>query len=181
MKAMKVLFLLLALGLACAARAQEKRETFDPSMSVGETVAWLGRQLGGSRKVASADGRFRQHVTVRVVEAKGCSLSYVSESQSESSGISDPTAAGARVRELWTIDLAGLDPEMVRPAGPARVLFNADGAKQDAIRTNVFREQSGADQLTVRGNRRASFFVVADKKAEEVAEALRHAVALCRR
>lgn len=182
MRARKV-WPLCALWLACAAcvvnsaRAQDKGKAFDPSMSLEETVAWLGKQLNHSWTQTSAGGRLRRHTLTKVVKAEGCTLSYVSETQSDS-GVGEPVNAADQVRELWTVDLSGLDPWMIRSAPQGRVLFTSAGTKRDVIRTSAFNSQPSR---TARHNRRTGALTVDEKIAAEVAAGLKHAAELCRK
>jgi hypothetical protein len=90
--------------------------------------------------------------------------------------LADPTLT-SQTRELWAVDLSGLDPRTIRAMTAGRVYFTTAGTKQDVIRTNVFRNQAG---VTAYHNRQRGSITVGDKKAAEVAEGLRHAVELCR-
>ncbi len=85
------------------------------------------------------------------------------------------------MRELWAVDLSGLEPRSVNAQARGRVAFFAAGAERGVINTSVFNKHgAGADHLTVRRNRHMGTFTVDEKKAAQVAEAMRHAVALCR-
>ena len=171
--ALCALCVLWAAGGAEFARAQDKGKAFDPAMSLEETLAWLGGQLNQTRTEVFGNGQHRRQLRTQFVSAKGCALSYWSTSATE---LADPTLT-SQTRELWTVDLSGLDPRMVRAMTAGRVYFTTAGTKQDVIRTSVFHNQQSG---MARHNRQRGSIMVGDKKAAEVAEGLRHAVELCR-
>ena len=164
---------LWAAGGAEVARAQSREKAFDPSMSLEETMAWLGGQLNQTRTEVFGNGQHRRQLRTQFISAEGCALSYWSTSATE---LADPTLT-SQTRELWTVDLSGLDPRMVRAMTAGRVHFTTAGEKQDVIRTSVFHNQKSG---MAHHNRQRGSIMVGDKKAAEVAEGLRHAVGLCR-
>jgi hypothetical protein len=98
--------------------------------------------------------------------------------QTDGGGVSFDSA-GYQTRELWVLDLAGLDPARVSAHPQGQVWFWSDGRTRDAIRRSTF----GRDERlqSVSGNRAMGHFWARDAAAaEQLAAALRHAVGLCR-
>lgn len=172
---------LLSAAVSGGASAQDKRKDFDPAMSLEETVAWLGKQLNHSWTENSDTVGVTRRLSTRGVKAKGCTLSYLSVTQTEgyTTAAADPFVN--ETRELWAVDLSGLDPWRVNPMARGRVFFGAANTDRDVISTSVFRAlNSQPVHLTARRNRRSGYFMVDEKQTAQVAEALRHAVVLCR-
>lgn len=163
------------------ARAQNKEQVFNPPMSLEQTLVWLNKQLTHVKTVTSNDGKTVRRLETRLVKAKECTLSYSSASESDA-GI-DPTSASSELRELWTLNLSGLDPTGINVVASThgtegRVLFKAADTSRNTIRTSTFKNDR---LLTTRNNRSFGYFSVRDEKMlTEVAEGLRHAVELCR-
>jgi hypothetical protein len=175
---------LCAAGLAPPARAQVKTDVFDPSMNLEETVDWLGRQLTHVTNVATTNafnGRFVRRLETRLVRAKGCSLSYSFTSDSENYA-TDSAAAVKETREIWTLDLTGLDPSrinVIAVAGREKAIwFYASPESRNAIRTSEFREDKFS---ATHFNRPYGRFSVRDEAVlPDAARAFGHAVELCR-
>lgn len=173
-----LLTLLFTLPLAPAA-AQRGETPFDPSMTLEQTVKWVGRQLTHTRRLMTDSGYTRRYET-SLVRARGCELSYWKTNEAERA---ETAVTSLGMRELWKLDLSGLDPARVRalPAGrgyEATVRFNSDGTTRDAIRVITYH---GDSIISTRSNAKYGQFSVRDEKAlDEVAAGLRHAVVLCR-
>ena len=155
---------------------QGRDQSFNLSMSLEETMVWLGKQLKQQRSEVSHDGRYVWSRGTRLIEAKGCTLSYWSTIETD--GL-EPVSPGYRVRELWTLDLGGLDPARINAQPNGRVWFWAMGDTRNAIRKSNFNREDRLNSATY--NAAMGNFWVRDKvKAESVASALKHAVDLCR-
>jgi hypothetical protein len=158
------------------AQGQTKAKAFDQAMSLDETMAWLGKQLTLQRSFAPSIGSSAWTRSTRLIKAKGCTLSFWSTIETD--GL-EPASPGYVSRELWTLNLAGLDPARIRGLGVGQVWFWAEGNVYNAIRTNIFNRDLRL--LGVRGNRAMGHFWVRDERdAIEVSTGLRHAVDLCR-
>src|SRR6185436_14501438 len=108
--------------------------------------------------------------------AKGCTLSFWSTIETD--GL-EPASAGYVSRELWTLNLAGFDPARIRGLPVGQVWFWAVGDVYNSIRTSIFNRDNRLQG--VRGNRAMGHFWVRDATdAKAVADALTHAVELCR-
>jgi hypothetical protein len=171
-----LLCLFCGAAMVSSARAQDRSRSFDTAMSLGETISWLEKRLSLVRRVASSDSRYVRRVETRVVRAKDCSLSYTSEVETNNS--SEPLSPGSQTRELWTLDLRGLNPWSVGEMGDGEVWFAASDNARNAIATSIF----SGDRLRARyGNRKVGKFWARDvADAQEVAAGLRHAIELCR-
>jgi hypothetical protein len=166
------------LGVASAlvsAVAQDKGQPFDADLTLEETVKWVGRHLHTDRRDASPDRTRVWRVETRPVKAEGCTLSYWSTTETDGA---DPVSPGYQRRELWTLDLRGLDAASINGMGSGRVGFKAADTSRNAIRTVVYQRER---PFTTYGNRRTGTFSVRDEaSAEEMVAALQHAVKLCR-
>jgi hypothetical protein len=167
-------------GLVPHAHAQSKDEAFDPSLSLEQTVAWLGQQLTHVASVASSDGKYVRRLETRLVKAKECTLSYSITTESESRVAAE--ASISQVREIWTLDLSGLDPASVNVVGTPgveqRVWFRAAPGSRNAIRTSRLQNQLYSTTIS---NRAFGHFSVRDEKLlAKTAAGLSHAVHLCR-
>lgn len=166
---------LVVAGAFLPTGAQDRGRPFDASMTLEGVVEWVGRRLVYSRREAQPDSLYVRRVETRLAKAKGCTLSYWSTAETEGP---DPVAQGYQSRELWTLDLRGLDPASIHGQASGQVSFRATGTIRNSIHTVVYQRDT---IFATHGNRRAGRFTVRDHAdAEEVATALRHAVNLCR-
>ena len=167
---------LCVLGVFSFAQGQGRDQAFNPAMSLEETMTWLGKQLTQQQSNVSSNGQSVWNRGTQFVQAKGCTLTYWSTIETD--GL-DPVSPGYKVRELWTLNLSGLDPARINAQPNGRVWFWAMGDTRNAIRKSNFNRQDRLDSVTY--NAAMGNFWVGDKvKAESVASALKHAVDLCR-
>lgn len=168
-------FLCLTLSLQNAT-GQTKTKPFDPAMTLEETMTWLGKRLKLERSFVPSSNHSAWNRGTHLIKAKGCTLSFWSTTQTE--GL-EPGSVGYGSRELWTLNLAGLDPARVRGLPQGQVWFWAVGDEYNSIRTSIFNRENRLQ--AVRGNRAMGYFWVRDERdAIEVATALSHAVESCR-
>ena len=166
--------LLGAASTLSSGHAQSERRSFDADMTLEETVKWVGQRLPNARRDISPDRKDVWRVETRLVKARGCTLNYWSTTEAEGA---DPVSPGYQKRELWTLDLRGLDAARINGLPSGQVWFWASRASRDSIRTVVY--QNGT-VVTRHGNRKMGHFTARDQAdAEEIAAALRHAVELC--
>jgi hypothetical protein len=172
-----LLFALCLLGVAGAlvsVGAQEKGQPFDARMTLEETVKWVGRHLFTDRRDASSDRTRVWRVETRPVKAEGCTLSYWSTTETDGD---DPVSLGYQRRELWTLNLRGLDAASIKVLAPGQVWFKASDTSRNAIGTFVYQKERVYSSY---GNRRMGKFSVRDEAAAaEMVAALQHAVKLC--
>ncbi len=144
-------------------------------MSLEQTVAWLGKHLTDQHSVVSPDGKSVWSRGVRLVKAKGCTLSYWTTLQTDGS---DPVTPGSQVRELWTLDLSSLDADSILASMSDQVRFEAAASSRNAIRTTVFHKETS---LSSYSNKKWGYLPVSSKvTAEDLAAGLKHCVELCR-
>lgn len=174
--------LLISLSFFCLtlnfrpATGQTRTKAFDRAMTLEETMTWLGKQLNLERSFAPSSNGSAWNRGTHLIKAKGCTLSFWSTMQTD--GL-EPGSVGYATRELWTLNLAGLDPARVRGLPQGQVWFWAVGDVYNSIRTSIFNRENRLQ--AVRGNRAMGYFWVRDEKdAIEMATALSHAVELCR-
>ena len=142
-------------------------------MLLEEVIEWLGGQLTNTCSDAFPDREYVLHRDTRLIKAKGCTLSYWSMTEIDRYS----SVCGYQKREIWTLDLHGLDPARVNGLASGQVWFRAAGTSRNAIRTLVYRSDT---IVTAYGNRKMGHFSVRDKvDPAEVAAGLRHAVELC--
>ncbi len=167
---------LCVLGAFSFSHGQRRDQAFDPGMSLEETMAWLGKQLTQQHSSVSYDGQSVRNRGTRLVQAKGCTLTYWSMIEME--GL-DPVSPSYRVRELWTLNLSGLDAARINAQPNGRVWFWALGDSRNAIRKSNFNREDRLNSVTLSAAM-GNFWVRDAAHAEEVAAALKHAVDLCR-
>jgi hypothetical protein len=170
-----VSFIYCVAGSLAPARGQDDaRRAFDPSLSLEETVAWLGRQLTHQTSAASPDGKFVRRSVGSLAKSKGCRLSYTSVLQRD---WFDSTSTVRQEREVWALALSGLDPETVVALPQGQIRFAAADSSPDAILVTIFRNE----KFLTSGRREHGYFSLPVKApAAEVVAGLRHAIGLCR-
>ncbi len=167
---------LCVLGAFSFAHGQGRDQAFDSAMSLEETMTWLGKQLTQQHSAVSPDGKYVWNRGTRLIKAKGCTLSYWSTTETD--GL-DPVSAGYGTRELWTLNLSGLDPARFNGSPSGQVWFWAVGDTRNAIRKSIFNRADKLEAVTVNGAM-GHFWVRTPADSEKVAAGLKHAVELCR-
>ena len=176
------------------AQPQSKKESLRPDAPIAETMAWLKSRIPYSYTFSPAPNGDVRRWTIGGLHSKDCKLSYDITIQTM-----DP-ANNYFERQLWEVDLAGLNPQMItiRPATkqePVRLEFTSfDPHDPELIR----QAQANAGVTVVKGNAiwqnlrldnrfvregfetRASFFTKNEDRARELAAALKRGIELCR-
>ncbi len=162
-------------GCVALAQGQGRNLTFNSAMSLEETLAWLSKQLTYQHSVASPDSKYVRRLGGNLGKAKGCKLSYTSTIRTDGG---DSASPGYEIREVWALDLSGLDPTKVMTDKSSQVVhFSAVDSSPDAIRSTVFRNE----KVSASGKKGAGYFQVPEKVSTvEVAAGLKHAIELCR-
>ena len=172
---------------------QSKKESLKPDASITETIAWLKSNIPYSYTLPTTGSSEVHRWTIGALQSKNRKLSYDITIQTSDAG-------NYFERQLWQIDLAGLNPQMIKiqPATkqqPVRMEFTSfDPHDADLIR----RAQANGGVVIVQGkaiwqnlrldNRfvregfetRASFFTQNEERAQELAAAFKRGIELCR-
>ena len=152
--------LLCVAGIFSSARGQSGGQAFNPGMSLEETVTWLGKQLTHQKTVVSRDGKSQWHRGTSLVKAKGCTLSYWSTLETEDTQTWDAVSPGSQTRELWVLNLSGLDPDKIRVGASNRIRFEAAASSRYAIRTTLFKPLFHNDRdVSEYSNKRSGYFL----------------------
>ena len=173
---------------------QSKKGSLAPDAPITETIAWLKSNIPYTYMLPTTGNREVRRWTIGGLKSKDCTLSYDITIQTL-----DPANTYFE-RQLWQLDLAGLNPQMIRvkPATkdePVRIEFTSfDPKDPDLIR----QAQANGSVAIVQGkaiwqnlridNRfvrqgfetRASFFTCDEERARELAAAFKRAIELCR-
>jgi hypothetical protein len=175
------------------AQPQSKKESLRPDAPISETMAWLKSHIPYTYMLPTASNGEVQRWTIGGLHSKGCKLSYDITIQTLGSD------TGFQ-RQLWEVDLAGLNPQMIRiqPAtkdDPARIEFTSFDWKEFIRQAQA---NGGVVMMVERGNAiwqnlrqdnhfvregfesRASFFTRNEERARELAAALKRGIELCR-
>lgn len=175
-------------------QSQSKKESLPPNASITETIAWLKSNIPYSYMLPTTGNSDLRRWTIGGLKSKDCKLSYDITIQSL-----DPVNNYFQ-RQLWQVDLAGLNPQMIRvkPATkhePVRIEFTSfDPKDPDFIR----QAQANGGVAIVQGKAiwqnlridnqfvregfetRASFFTQDEELARELAAAFKRGIELCR-
>ena len=173
---------------------QSKKDSLRPDAPISETIAWLKSHIPYSYMLPTTSNGEARRWTIGGLHNKDCRLSYDITIQTL-----DP-AASYFERQRWEVDLAGLNPQMIRiqPAtkdAPVRIEFTSfDPHDPDLIR----QAQANGGVTIVKGKAiwqnlridnhfvregfetRASFFTRNEERAQELAAALKRGIELCR-
>jgi hypothetical protein len=191
--------IILLVAIAClalnikVAQPQNKKEPLSPDAPIAETTAWLKSNIPYSYLLPTTGNRPVERWTIGGLQSKDCKLSYDITIQTLNSDNSFE-------RQEWVVDLAGLNPEMirVRPATknqPVKIEFTSfDPHDPELIR----QAQANGGVTVVKGNAiwqrvrmdnhlvregfetRAGFFTSDEDRARELAAAFKRAIELCR-
>jgi hypothetical protein len=175
-------------------QAQSKKESLRPDAPIAETIAWLKSHMPHSYTVPTPGNSYVSRWTIGGLDSKDCRLSYDITIQTL-----DPASSHFE-RQLWQLDLAGLNPQMIKiqPATkdkPVRIEFTSfDPKDPDLIR----QAQANGGVAIVKGKAiwqnlriddrfvregfetRASFFTQNEERAQELAAAFKRGIELCR-
>jgi len=191
---------ILLVAIACfvlnikVVQPQSKKESLKPDAPISETLAWLKSHIPYSYILPTTGNRPVERWTIGGVKSKDCRLSYDITIQTL-----DPDASSFQ-RQLWEVDLAGLNPRMItiRPATkdkPVQIEFTSfDPHDPELIRQaqanggvtvvkgNAIWQNLRADNHFVREGfeTRANFFTQNEERARELAAALKRGIELCR-
>ncbi len=173
---------------------QSKKGSLAPDAPIKETIAWLKSNIPYTYLLPTTGNRDPRRWTIGGLKSKDCKLSYDITIQTL-----DP-ANNYFERQLWELDLAGLNPQMIRvkPATkdePVRIeLTSFDPKDPDLIR----QAQANGGVAIVQGKAiwqnlridnhfvrqgfetRASFFTRNEERARELAAAFKRGIELCR-
>jgi hypothetical protein len=173
---------------------QSKKGSLAPDAPITETIAWLKSNIPYTYMLPTTGNRDVRRWTIGGLKSKDCKLSYDITIQTL-----DP-ANNYFERQLWQLDLAGLNPQMIRvkPAtkhDPVRIeLTSFDPKDPDLIR----QAQANGGVAIVQGKAiwqnlridnqfvrqgfetRASFFTRDEERARELAAAFKRGIELCR-
>ena len=173
----------------------QSKQSLTPDASITETVAWLKSNIPHSYMLPTSGNRDARRWTIGGVKIKDCKLSYDITIQTM-----DP-ANNYFERQMWQLDLAGLNPEMIRvkPATknePVRIEFTSfDPRDPEFIRQaqanggvaivqgkSIWQSLRQDNQLVREGfETRASFFTRDEERARELAAAFKRGIELCRK
>jgi hypothetical protein len=172
---------------------QSKKESLPPNASITETIAWLKSNIPYSYVLPTTGNSDVRRWTIGGLKSKDCKLSYDITIQSMDPG------NNYFQRQLWQVDLAGLNPQMigVKPATkqePVRIEFTSFDPKDPEL---VRQAQANGGVTIVKGKAiwqslrqdnqlvregfetRASFFTKDEERARELAAALKRGIELC--
>jgi hypothetical protein len=127
---------------------QSKKQSLAPDAPIKETIAWLKSNIPYTYMLPTTGNRDVRRWTIGGLKSKDCKLRYDITIQTL-----DP-ANNYFERQLWQLDLAGLNPQMIRvkPATkdePVRIeLTSFDPKDPDLIR----QAQANGGVTTVKGN-----------------------------
>lgn len=175
-------------------QSQSKKESFPPNASITETIAWLKSNIPYSYLLPTIGNSDVRRWAIGGLKSKDCKLSYDITIQSLDQ------ANNYFERQLWQVDLAGLNPQLIRvkPAtkqDPVRIEFTSfDPKDPDFIR----QAQANGGIAIVKGKAiwqnlridtqfvregfetRAGFFTQDEERARELAAAFKRGIELCR-
>ena len=173
----------------------QSKESLSPDAPLSDTIAWLKSHIPYTYTLpTSSNGEVRRW-TIGGLQSKDCKLKYDITIQSL-----DP-AASSFERQRFEVDLAGLNPQMIRihPAtkrDPVRIEFTsfnprdpelirqaqANGGVVEAVKGKAIWQNLRQDNQFVREGfeTRASFFTRNEERARELAAALKRGIELCR-
>lgn len=176
-------------------QSQNKKESLPPDASITDTIAWLKANIPYSYMLPTTGNRNPRRWTIGGLKGKDCKLSYDITIQTLNPDHNDSE------RQLWQLDLAGLNPQMirVRPATkdePVRIEFTsfdpkdpelirraqANGGAVAIVPGKAIWQNLRMDNQFVREGyeSRASFFTKDEARAGELAAALKRGIELCR-
>ena len=89
-------------------QSQSTKESLPPNASITETIAWLKSNIPYSYMLPTTGNSDVRRWTIGGLKSKDCKLSYDITIQSL-----DPVNNYFQ-RQLWQVDLAGLNPQMIR-------------------------------------------------------------------
>lgn len=176
------------------AQPQSKKDSLKPDATLTETIAWLKSHIPHSYTFPTNGSSYVRRWTIGGLKSKDCKLSYDITIQTM-----DPDNSSFE-RQLWEVDLAGLNPQMIRvhPAtkrDPVRIEFTSVNPHDPEL---IRQAQANGGVTTVRGKaiwqntrsdnqlvgegfeNRASFFTKNEERARELAAALKRGIELCR-
>ena len=175
------------------AQPQDKKQPLNPDAPFTETIAWLKSHIPYTYLLPTTANRPVERWTIGGLKSKDCKLSY-------DITIQTLNADNSFERQEWVVDLAGLNPEMIkiRPAtkrDPVRIEFTSfDPHDPELIR----QAQANGGVTVVKGNAiwqslrmdnqlvregfetRAGFFTHNEERAGELAAAFKRGIELCR-
>jgi hypothetical protein len=174
---------------------QSTKESLRPDAPIPETIAWLQSRIPYSYILPTTPNGEVRRWTIGGLHSKGCRLSY---------DITIETLSAVNSyfeRQLWEVDLAGLNPQMIRiqPATkhePVRIEFSsffpndpdfirqaqANGGALRIVKGKAIWQNLRMDNRFVREGfeTRASFFTRNEERARELTAAFKRAIELCR-
>src|SRR5690349_11113138 len=178
------------------AQPQSKKESLQPDAPIKETIAWLKSNIPYSYTLPTNGSSYVTRWTIGSLQNKDCKLTYDITIQSM-----DPDRSSFE-RHEWVLDLAGLNPQMIRikPAtkkDPVQIevtSFNphdpelirqaqaSGGAVVTVVKGKAIWQRLRQDNHLVREGfeTRASFFTRDEERAAELAAAFKRAIELCR-
>ena len=172
----------------------QSKESLRPDAPISETIAWLKSHMPYTYTFPTNGNSYVRRWTIGGLKSKDCRLSYDITIQTL-----DPDA-GYFERQQWELDLAGLNPQMIRiqPAtkqDPVRIEFTSfDPKNLELIRQAqanggiaivkgkaIWQSLRNDNQLVREGfETRASFFTRNEERARELAAAFKRGIELCR-
>lgn len=188
------------------ASAQNKNEILSSNASLRETIDWLKSHIAYSYVVPmNRERTVLQREAIGHFQASGCTVTYEVTTGTLTVGSTNAgEAPSGFTQERWRINLDGLNPEviLVEPAKgdrPARLTFTSfdphdpnllkkiDPAKPYIAPIEpgkVIWHSTRLDDMPDRNGEgfvnRSSFSVRDEAKGQAIADALRHAIRLCR-
>lgn len=191
---------ILLVAIACfvlnpkRVQPQSEKGSLAPDATITETIAWLKSHIPYTYMLPTIGNRDVRRWTIGGLKSKDCKLSYDITIQTL-----DP-ANNYFERQRWEVDLAGLNPQMIRiqPAtkqDPVRIEFTSfDPHDPDLIRQaqanggvaivpgKAIWQNLRIDNHFVREGfeTRASFFTRDEERARELAAAFKRGIELCR-
>jgi len=174
---------------------QSKKESLAADAPIRETIAWLKSNIPYSYTLPTTGSSEVHRWTIGALQSKNCKLSYDITIQALGPG------ASSFERGQWVLDLAGLNPQMIRikPATknePVRLeLTSFDPHDPELIRqaqanggVAIVKGKAIWQSLRMDDNRlvregfetRAGFFTRDEERAAELAAAFKRGIELCR-
>lgn len=173
---------------------QSKKESLRPDAPISETIAWLKSNIPYSYMLPTTRNGEVRRWTIGGLHSKDCKLSYDITLQSVDS------VNSYFERQRWEVDLAGLNPQMIRiqPATkdePVRIEFTSFNPRNLEL---MRKAQANGGVAIVTGKAiwqnlridnhfvregfetRASFFTRNEERARELAAAFKRGIELCR-
>ena len=175
---------------------QSKKGSLSPDASITETIAWLKSNIPYSYTLPTSGGSEVRRWTIGGLQnSKDCKLSYDITIQTTNSDASFE-------RQQWQVDLAGLNPQMIRikPAtkkDPVQIEFTSFDPHDPELMRRA-QASGGPVVMIVKGKAiwqslrqdnhlvregfetRASFFTKNEERAADLAGALKRGIELCR-